>query len=60
MQVQTQKQIKILQTEAKNVANKLNKEVVVCLCPNLKIGNVSIVSFFDISIDKATVVLIFF
>jgi hypothetical protein len=24
MQVQTQKQIKILQTEAKNVANKLN------------------------------------
>jgi hypothetical protein len=29
MQVQTQKQIKILQTEAKNVANKLNKEVVV-------------------------------
>jgi hypothetical protein len=29
MQVQTQKQIKILQTEAKNVANKLNEEVVV-------------------------------
>jgi hypothetical protein len=29
MQVQTQKQIKILQTEAKNVANKLHKEVVV-------------------------------
>jgi hypothetical protein len=32
MQVQTQKQIKILQTEAKNVANKLNKEVVVVTC----------------------------
>jgi hypothetical protein len=29
MQVQTQKQSKILQTEAKNVANKLNNEVVV-------------------------------
>ena len=28
MQVQTQKQIKILQTEAKNVANKLNKKQV--------------------------------
>jgi hypothetical protein len=27
--MQTQKQIKILQTEAKDVANRLNKEVVV-------------------------------